>query len=91
VNYYRASPLHPPTPDHPGPLKLQMDPADYRVVVPTRVIWGERDLALPKRLLEGLDDLVDDLRIVRIPDGTHWVVHEQPDHINQLLREFLSE
>jgi pimeloyl-ACP methyl ester carboxylesterase len=91
VNYYRASPLHPPTDDHPGPLKLQMNPDDFRIKVPTRVIWGERDMALPKSLLDGLDELIEDLKVERIPEGTHWIVHEQPDRVNRLLRGFLAD
>jgi pimeloyl-ACP methyl ester carboxylesterase len=90
VNYYRASPLHPPTEDHPGPLKLDLKPEDFRVTVPTRVIWGENDLALPKTLADGLEDVISDLRLVRVPDGTHWVIHEQPALVNRLLREFLA-
>jgi pimeloyl-ACP methyl ester carboxylesterase len=89
LNYYRASPLHPPTDGHPGPLKLQLNPEDFRITVPTRVIWAEQDIALPKSLLDGLDDLIDDLQVVRIPDATHWVIHEQPREINRLLRGFL--
>lgn len=91
VNYYRASPLHPPTGDHPGPLKLQLNPADFRIKVPTRVIWGERDVALPKTLLDGLDTLIDDLKIERIAEGSHWVIHEQPERVNRLIRGFLAE
>ncbi|HCN88376.1 MAG TPA: alpha/beta hydrolase [Oxalobacteraceae bacterium] len=91
VNYYRASPLHPPTDDHPGPLRLQMNPDDFRVKVPTRVIWGEADVALPKTLLDGLDQLIDDFELVRIPEGSHWVIHEQPQRINGLIRGFLAE
>lgn len=91
VNYYRASPLHPPTEGHAGPLKLELEPSDFRVTVPTRVIWGERDIALPATLLDGLEQLIPDLQIVRIPDGTHWVIHEQPQRINQLIQGFLSE
>lgn len=91
VNYYRASPLHPPTTDHPGPIKLQMHPADFRINVPTRVIWGESDIALPKTLLDGLEDLIDDLKIERIPEGTHWIIHEQPQRVNRLLRGFLAD
>jgi pimeloyl-ACP methyl ester carboxylesterase len=91
VNYYRASPLHPPTGDHPGPLKLQLNPEDFRIKVPTRVIWGESDIALPKSLLNGLDQLVDDLKVERIPEGTHWIVHEQPERVNRLIRGFLSD
>lgn len=90
VNYYRASPLHPPTDEHPGSARLQLDPEHFRVRVPTLVIWGERDIALPKSLLDGLDQCVDRLTIERIPDGTHWVIHEQPERINRLLRSFID-
>jgi pimeloyl-ACP methyl ester carboxylesterase len=60
------------------------------VRVPTLVIWGERDIALRTSLLDGLEQVVEDLRLERIPDGTHWVVHEQPERINRLLRSFLA-
>lgn len=91
VNYYRASPAHPPTAEHPGALKFQLDSSDFCIHVPTRVIWGESDVALPKTLLDGLDELVDDLKVERIAEGSHWVVHEQPDRINRLIRGFLNE
>jgi pimeloyl-ACP methyl ester carboxylesterase len=83
--------LYPPTGDDPGARRLaaKMRPEDFRVTVPTRVIWGESDIALPKSLLDGLGDLVDRLELVRIPEGTHWVVHEQPECINALIREAL--
>jgi pimeloyl-ACP methyl ester carboxylesterase len=91
VNYYRASPLYPPTDADPGAQRLQsqMQPEDFRVKVPTRVIWGESDIALPKGLLNGLDAFVEQLELVRIPEGSHWVVHEQPERINSLIREAL--
>lgn len=90
VNYYRASPLHPREADA-GTLNLQLNPSDFRVRVPTRVIWGESDIALPKSLLNGLEDFVDDLKVERIPEGSHWVIHEQPQRINRLIRGFLAE
>lgn len=91
VNYYRASPLHPPTAEHSGPLQLNLNPGDFRVRVPTRVIWGERDIALPASLLDGLELMVPDLQVARIANGSHWVIHEQPRRVNQLIRGFLSE
>ncbi|MFZ6656181.1 alpha/beta fold hydrolase [Undibacterium sp. TJN19] len=90
VNYYRASPLHPPTESNPGPLKLQLNPADFKVTVPVRVIWGENDKALPKTLLDGLEEFVADLQVQRIPEGSHWIIHEQPQRINQLIRDYLK-
>ncbi len=56
------------------------------VRVPTLVIWGERDRALPKSLLDGLEQFVPEMRLERIPDGTHWVVHEEPELVNRLIR-----
>lgn len=89
VNFYRASPMRPPGEGEAGPDLSQLDPAKFVVRVPTLVIWGERDRALPKSLLNGLEDFVTDLRLERIADGTHWVVHEQPEHVNLLIRSAL--
>lgn len=91
VNYYRASPLHPPTADEPGASRLDLNPEDFRVRVPVRIIWGEKDKALLPTLLDGLDRWVDDLQIERLPEASHWVVHEYPALVNQWLRRFLSE
>jgi pimeloyl-ACP methyl ester carboxylesterase len=58
--------------------------------MPTLVIWGERDTALLTGNLNGLEQYVPDLTIKRIPDGTHWVSHEQPELINRYIREFIE-
>jgi len=91
VNYYRASPLHPPTAENQGPLQLHLNPDDFKVNVPTRIIWGENDKALPKTLLDGIEDFVADVRVERIAEGSHWLIHEQPERVNQLIRRFLTE
>ena len=90
LNFYRASPLHPATPEEPGAAGLELDPAAFTVRVPTLVIWGERDTALLPGLLDGLDALVPDLAVKRIPDGSHWVIHERPEEVNRLIREFIE-
>lgn len=89
VNYYRASPMHPPAPGETAPDISRLDPSMFVVRVPTLVIWGENDRALPKSLVNGLEDFVPDLRLERIPEGTHWVIHEQPERINLLIRSAL--
>ncbi len=90
LNLYRASPLYPPTADDPGAAALKLDPAALTVRVPTLVIWGEADTALGTVLLEGLDELVPDLRIERLPGASHWVIHEQPRQLNAAMRAFLA-
>ncbi len=77
-NYYRASPLRPPTGPDDAVMKVEFAPAMVTVRVPTLVIWAEDDIALPIALLDGLEAFVPDLQIVRVPGATHWIVHEQP-------------
>jgi len=77
LNYYRASPMYPPSAEDPGAKKLQLKPEDFVVKVPTLVIWGERDTALLPGCIEGLDAVVPDLKLVRVPDATHWVARER--------------
>ena len=93
LNYYRVSPLYPPTsPDDVAKIKSIVDlPQEMlSVKVPTLVIWGEQDHALLTGNLDGLEDYVADLTVKRIPDGSHWVSHEQPEQVNALIRDFLK-
>jgi pimeloyl-ACP methyl ester carboxylesterase len=89
-NYYRASPLRPPTPADRALLSLQLDPQRVSVQRPTLVIWGEDDVALLPGLLDGLDAYVPDLRLVRVAGATHWIVHERPDLIAGQLQRHLE-
>lgn len=88
--YYAASPLRPPSAGDPGAAAVQIPPDKARVQVPTLVIWGLGDTALPQALLDGLDRHVDDLRIERVPGATHWIVHEQPARVAALISTFLT-
>jgi epoxide hydrolase 4 len=96
LNYYRAAQIGPP-PASEGSAKTAssgnfgVDPARLTVNVPTLVIWGEKDTALLTSNLDGLDQFVPQLTIKRIPDGTHWVIHEKPDEVNGYIREFIRK
>jgi pimeloyl-ACP methyl ester carboxylesterase len=91
VNYYRASPLYPPVGDDPGAARLALAEDDFVVRAKTLVIWGDGDTALLPVLLDGLDRLVPDLRIVRLADATHWLVHEQPQRIIREISGFVDD
>ncbi len=91
LNYYRASALGPPADEGDAARDAAIpDPAALVARVPTLVIWGERDSALLTGNLDGLDAFVPDLTVQRVPDGSHWVVHEQPDTVNAAIRRFLT-
>ena len=83
LNYYRAAGL--------GPNPAGPAPAPMHVKTPTLVIWGEKDRAILTSSLKGLEEYVSDLTIKRIPDGSHWVIHEKPALINTYIREFLKK
>ena len=90
LNYYRASPMYPPSAGDPGPAKLQLKAADFTVRVPTLVLWGERDRALLTGCLDGLEQCVPDLKIVRVPDASHWIVHERPALVASEIERFVA-
>ena len=93
LNYYRASPLYPPTSKNDeeqiGSI-LSLPKEMFEIKVPTLVIWGEADRALLTGNLDGLGEYIEDLTVKKIPDGTHWVSHEQPELVNSLIRNFIK-
>lgn len=92
LNYYRANEVGPPAAGpaaSPAHGNFAVDPNALQVNVPTLVIWGEKDTALLTQNLDGLDKFVPQLTIKRIPDGTHWVIHEKRDEVNAAIRDFI--
>ena len=81
LNYYRASPLRPPTSASDAIHTLALPAEMTTVRVPTTVLWGDADTALPPTLLHGLDLFVPDLEVQRVTGATHWMVHEQPQRV----------
>jgi len=78
LNYYRASPLKPAVSGDAALHRLAFAPEFVTVNLPTTVLWGDADLALPPALLDGLEAYVRPLDVRRVPGASHWIVHEQP-------------
>jgi epoxide hydrolase 4 len=90
-NYYRASPLKPPL-DASSPIhSIDLPRELLSISLPTQVIWGMQDIALPPNLLQGLEDYIPQLQIHRIEDATHWIIHEQPARVHALLEAFIEK
>jgi pimeloyl-ACP methyl ester carboxylesterase len=82
INYYRG--LFRQSPSH---TEARLRP----VSAPTLVIWGERDRYLGAELAEPEKADVPNLeRVVRLPEASHWVHHDEPDQVAQLLVEFFT-
>jgi epoxide hydrolase 4 len=83
INYYRASARGP-------------DFARYRrdlvkeITTPTLMIWGEADTALGVELTDNYEGLVKDIKLVRLPNVSHWVQQEAPGKVNAILTDWLA-
>lgn len=78
VNWYRALVRH-----SDGPPR-------ERVQAPTRVIWGENDSALVPELAPKSLTYCEDGDLEQFSDATHWVTHEYPDRVSELLLDHLD-
>ena len=91
LNWYRATPLAVPPMNAPFEL-----PADYvapevpNLTIPTLVMWGMDDLALPPENIEGMGEVIDDLTLVEIPDCAHFVTWGAPRAVNGAMDAFLT-
>lgn len=80
LNWYRAALRFPP--------KL---PTDLRITVPTLMIWGAKDRFLGREMAQLSIDLCDQGELVFLEEATHWVQHEEPEAVNQLITRFLRD
>ena len=90
LNWYRGGRMIVPPPGITIPLPDWVLKAFPTVKVPTLVVWGLKDTALLPVQLEGLDKLVADLTIVRLPDAGHFAPWEAPDEVARALGAFLA-
>jgi pimeloyl-ACP methyl ester carboxylesterase len=82
INYYRAS------------VRQSQKEAAAKLrplSAPTLVIWGEDDSYLGSDLAEPDHDDVPNLDgVERIPGASHWVHHDEPERVNELLIDFFA-
>lgn len=90
LNYYRASPLRPPRPGDPAAAGVTLPPEMLTINLPTLVIWGMEDAALPPNLIEGLDRYVPQLTLKKVEGASHWIIHERPELVARHLAAFLA-
>jgi pimeloyl-ACP methyl ester carboxylesterase len=90
LNWYRAAKVIVPPSVVSIPVPDLLLRAFPSVKVPTCVVWGMKDAALLPIQLEGLETLVEDLTVVRLPGVGHFAPWEAPDEVAAALRPFLA-
>jgi pimeloyl-ACP methyl ester carboxylesterase len=90
LNWYRASPMHVPGMDAPAETTPFLAAPFPKLHMPVLVIWGVNDEALLPCQLEGLDEHIDTLTVVRVEDAGHFIPWERPEAVNHAMRNWLG-
>ena len=59
-----------------------------RIEVPVRILWGEKDAFLLAEMAEDSLQYCAQGELIRFPECTHWIHHEEPERVNQMLIEW---
>lgn len=80
INWYRAT------------VQVRKNPPDnFRITVPTLVLWGVNDVALIPEQAEQSMSYCDQGRLVMFNETSHWIQHEVAEQINPVIDEFFHE
>ena len=90
LNWYRASPMQ--VPDMHAPLETTpfLDRPFPKLTMPTLVIWGMDDEALLPCQLDGLDNHIEQLEIIRVDGAGHFIPWQAPSKVTAAISDFLS-
>jgi pimeloyl-ACP methyl ester carboxylesterase len=80
INYYRAAFRY----------SQVLRRAGRPVTRPVQVIWGEQDPFLARELAVPGAAYAPHCQVEYLPDASHWLQHDRPDRVNQLLLDFLT-
>jgi epoxide hydrolase 4 len=81
VNWYRAmlrSRQSRPEGERPSP----------RIQVPTRILWGERDIALKREMADLSLEYCDDGELFTFPKASHWLQRDEAEAVSAHIVEF---
>jgi pimeloyl-ACP methyl ester carboxylesterase len=79
INWYRAGFRYPLEPK-----------ANRKVRPPTKIIWGKNDAFSEYRLAQMSVQHCQQAQVVILPDAGHWLLHEEPAVITQLMSTFFK-
>jgi epoxide hydrolase 4 len=63
---------------------------DRTVRIPTRILWGERDKFLLAEMAHESLSYCTNAELSTFPEASHWLQHEEPAKVTQLLVEFFQ-
>ena len=82
LNWYRAALFR--------PWKWALNPEGSRVKVPALLIWGKKDQFAVETMARESLRYCDDGHLEIIETASHWVQHEEPAKVSNLLSQFFA-
>ncbi len=79
IHWYRAA------------LRFSTPFPDPRVQVPTRILWGERDAFLLSEMAHESLRYCREAELFTFANATHWLQHEEPARVSELLIDFFQK
>jgi pimeloyl-ACP methyl ester carboxylesterase len=79
LSWYRAAFRYPPR-------RLRSP----RVDAPTLILWGTRDMALGREMVAPSAALCREVAVTYFEESGHWLPHEEPERVNELLLAHLG-
>jgi epoxide hydrolase 4 len=79
INWYRAAFRYRPALSH------------AQVHVPTRILWGQRDMFLLPEMAQESVKYCDSVELTYFPEATHWLHHEESEAVNAALIKFFRD
>ena len=76
INWYRAL------------FRVRVKFPDKTVRVPTRILWGERDAFLLAEMAQESLRYCTSAELCTFANATHWLQHEEPARVSELLIDF---
>jgi pimeloyl-ACP methyl ester carboxylesterase len=79
INWYRAA------------FRYRTKFPDSTVYVPTRILWGERDAFLLSDMAHDSLRYCDSAELYTFANSSHWLQHEEPARVSELLIDFFRK
>jgi epoxide hydrolase 4 len=79
INWYRAA------------FRYRGKFPDSTVHVPTRILWGERDAFLLSEMAHDSLRYCDSAELYTLANASHWLQHEEPARVSELLIDFFRK
>jgi pimeloyl-ACP methyl ester carboxylesterase len=88
-NWYRASPTDVPAMDAVIETTDFLQKPFPKLMVPTLIVWGMKDPALLPCQLEGIQEHVPNVTVVRVEGAGHFSPWEAPEAVTKAMRDWL--